>query len=109
MGGFAENNSRTGAARLLNVHYSLLPKYRGAAPAAWTIINGEPKAGVTTMRLVERWMRPVYLQESIAVAPDETSGSLQTKLTPIGSGYSSKLCASSKKAGCSHGSKMKVR
>jgi methionyl-tRNA formyltransferase len=70
----------------LNVHYSLLPKYRGAAPAAWTIINGEPKAGVTTMRLVEMMdAGPVYLQESIAVAPDETSGSLQTKLTPIGS------------------------
>ena len=35
----------------LNVHYSLLPKYRGAAPAAWTIINGELQGGVTTMRL----------------------------------------------------------
>jgi methionyl-tRNA formyltransferase len=70
----------------LNVHYSLLPKYRGAAPAAWTIINGEAIAGVTTMRLVEKMdAGPVYLQESIAVAPDETSGSLQTKLTPIGS------------------------
>ncbi|MBI2180315.1 MAG: methionyl-tRNA formyltransferase, partial [Deltaproteobacteria bacterium] len=61
-------------------------KYRGAAPAAWTIINGEPIAGVTTMRLVEKMdAGPVYLQESIAVAPDETSGSLQTKLTLIGS------------------------
>lgn len=70
----------------LNVHYSLLPKYRGAAPAAWTIINGDPKTGVTTMRLVEKMdAGPVYLQESITVAPDETSGSLQTKLTPIGS------------------------
>jgi len=70
----------------LNVHYSLLPKYRGAAPAAWTIINGEAKAGVTTMRLVEKMdAGPVYLQESITVAPGETSGSLQTKLTPIGS------------------------
>ena len=70
----------------LNVHYSLLPKYRGAAPAAWTIINGEAIAGVTTMRLVEKMdAGPVYLQESITVVPDETSGSLQTKLTPIGS------------------------
>src|SRR5581483_3091421 len=33
----------------VNVHYSLLPKYRGAAPAAWTIINGESEGGVTTM------------------------------------------------------------
>jgi methionyl-tRNA formyltransferase len=69
----------------LNVHYSLLPKYRGAAPAAWTIINGEAIAGVTTMRLVEKMdAGPVYLQETLAVAADETTGSLQAKLTPIG-------------------------
>jgi methionyl-tRNA formyltransferase len=69
----------------LNVHYSLLPKYRGAAPAAWTIINGEAIAGVTTMRLVEKMdAGPVYLQETLAVADDETTGSLQAKLTPIG-------------------------
>lgn len=69
----------------LNVHYSLLPKYRGAAPAAWTIINGEGIAGVTTMKLVEKMdAGPIYLQESAPVAPDETTGSLQAKLTPIG-------------------------
>jgi methionyl-tRNA formyltransferase len=69
----------------LNVHYSLLPKYRGAAPAAWTIINGESTAGVTTMKLVEKMdAGPVYLQEATEVAPDETTGSLQAKLTPIG-------------------------
>jgi methionyl-tRNA formyltransferase len=69
----------------LNVHYSLLPKYRGAAPAAWTIINGESAAGVTTMKLVEKMdAGPIYLQEATAVAPDETTGSLQAKLTPIG-------------------------
>ncbi len=69
----------------LNVHYSLLPKYRGAAPAAWTIINGESVAGVTTMKLVEKMdAGPIYLQEAIGVAPDETTGSLQAKLTPIG-------------------------
>jgi methionyl-tRNA formyltransferase len=38
----------------VNVHYSLLPKYRGAAPVAWTIINGEAEAGVSTMKLVEK-------------------------------------------------------
>ena len=70
----------------LNVHYSLLPKYRGAAPAAWTIINGEVIAGVTTMRLVEKMdAGPVYLQETLALAFDETTGSLQAKLNPIGS------------------------
>jgi methionyl-tRNA formyltransferase len=69
----------------LNVHYSLLPKYRGAAPAAWTIINGESTAGVTTMKLVEKMdAGPIYLQEATAVATDETTGSLQAKLTPIG-------------------------
>jgi len=69
----------------LNVHYSLLPKYRGAAPAAWTIINGETEGGVTTMKLVERMdAGAIYLQEATLLAPDETNGSLQTKLTPIG-------------------------
>jgi methionyl-tRNA formyltransferase len=69
----------------LNVHYSLLPKYRGAAPVAWTIINGEEQGGVTTMKLVEKMdAGPIYLQESFPLAPDETTASLQEKLTPIG-------------------------
>jgi len=69
----------------VNVHYSLLPKYRGAAPAAWTIINGESEGGVTTMRLVEKMdAGAIYLQEAIALAPGETTGTLQKKLTPIG-------------------------
>jgi methionyl-tRNA formyltransferase len=69
----------------INVHYSLLPKYRGAAPAAWTILNGDPKGGVTTMKLVEKMdAGPIYLQEEVTIAPDETTGSLQAKLTPIG-------------------------
>jgi methionyl-tRNA formyltransferase len=69
----------------LNVHYSLLPKYRGAAPAAWTIINGEEKGGVTTMQLVEKMdAGPLYLQEEVSLAPDETTASLQARLTPIG-------------------------
>jgi methionyl-tRNA formyltransferase len=69
----------------VNVHYSLLPKYRGAAPAAWTIINGEREGGVTTMKLVEKMdAGGIYLQEARALATDETTGSLQAKLTPIG-------------------------
>jgi methionyl-tRNA formyltransferase len=69
----------------LNVHYSLLPKYRGAAPAAWTIINGVSEGGVTTMKLVEKMdAGAIYLQEAITLAGDETTGSLQAKLTPIG-------------------------
>lgn len=69
----------------LNVHYSLLPKYRGAAPAAWTIINGESEGGVTTMKLVEKMdAGAIYLQEAVALAGDETAATLQAKLTPIG-------------------------
>lgn len=69
----------------INVHYSLLPKYRGAAPAAWTIINGEAEGGVTTMKLVEKMdAGAIYLQEALPLAADETTGSLQSKLTPIG-------------------------
>lgn len=70
----------------VNVHYSLLPKYRGAAPAAWTIINGEKTSGVTTMRLVQKMdAGPIFLQEEVTLAADETTASLQTKLTPVGS------------------------
>jgi methionyl-tRNA formyltransferase len=69
----------------INVHYSLLPKYRGAAPAAWTILNGDAKGGVTTIKLVEKMdAGPIYLQEEVTIAPDETTGSLQAKLMPIG-------------------------
>lgn len=69
----------------VNVHYSLLPKYRGAAPAAWTIVNGEREGGVTTMKLVEKMdAGAIYLQESLGLSADETTGSLQAKLTPIG-------------------------
>ncbi len=69
----------------INVHYSLLPKYRGAAPVAWTILQGEEKSGVTTMRLVEKMdAGPIFLQEEIAVAPDETTASLEAKLIPMG-------------------------
>ena len=69
----------------INVHYSLLPKYRGAAPAAWTIIEGEREGGVTTMKLVDKMdAGPIYLQQAVELAPNETSGSLQRRLTPIG-------------------------
>lgn len=69
----------------VNVHYSLLPKYRGAAPAAWTIINRETEAGVSTMKLVEKMdAGAIYLQEAIKLTGAETTGSLQTQLTPIG-------------------------
>jgi len=69
----------------LNVHYSLLPKYRGAAPIEWAILNGEEKSGITTMRLVEKMdAGPIFLQEELPIAPDETTASLEAQLIPIG-------------------------
>jgi methionyl-tRNA formyltransferase len=69
----------------LNVHYSLLPKYRGAAPVPWAIVGGEEKSGVTTMRLVEKMdAGPIFLQREIPVAPNDTTASLQAKLAPAG-------------------------
>ncbi len=69
----------------INVHYSLLPKYRGAAPMNWALVKGEEKTGVTTMRLVEQMdAGPILLQEEVSVATDETTTSLEGKLTPVG-------------------------
>ncbi len=69
----------------LNAHYSLLPKYRGAAPVEWAILNGEEKSGVTTMKLVEKMdAGPILLQEELSLAPDETAASLESKLIPVG-------------------------
>lgn len=70
----------------VNVHYSLLPKYRGAAPVAWTILDGEENSGVTTMKLVEKMdAGPIFLQEEVSVGTGETTASLQAKLMPVGS------------------------
>jgi methionyl-tRNA formyltransferase len=69
----------------INVHYSLLPRYRGAAPMTWALVNGDETSGVTTMRLVEQMdAGPILLQEDVPIAPEETSASLEAKLSPIG-------------------------
>lgn len=78
----------------VNVHYSLLPKYRGAAPVAWAIIAGEEKSGVTTMQLVEKMdAGPIYLQRELPLAGDETRESLQAKLAPVGADLLSETLA----------------
>lgn len=69
----------------VNVHGSLLPQYRGAAPINWAIINGEKETGVTTFRLKhEIDTGNVLLQERIAIGPDETAGSLHDRLKEAG-------------------------
>jgi len=52
----------------INVHFSLLPKYRGAAPVNWAIVNGEKETGVTTMQIVsDSTSGPVLLQSSTQI------------------------------------------
>src|SRR2546428_4679509 len=69
----------------VNVHGSLLPKYRGAAPIQWAIINGEAETGITTM-LMDPGMDtgPVLLQEPFPILPIETAGELAARVAPIG-------------------------
>ncbi len=68
-----------------NVHASLLPKYRGAAPINWAIYHGETRTGVSIFRIqkgVDTGL--VYAQEAIDVGPDETAGDVEARLAPIG-------------------------
>lgn len=72
----------------INLHPSLLPKYRGPAPISWAIINGEKKTGLTTFLLNETVdSGEVLLQEEVDILPDETFGELEERLSLIGSKY----------------------
>jgi methionyl-tRNA formyltransferase len=69
----------------INVHGSLLPSYRGAAPVQWAVIHGERETGVSIMQLDEGMdTGPVYLERRVAIDPDETAGELLARLAPIG-------------------------
>ncbi|MCX5707603.1 MAG: methionyl-tRNA formyltransferase [Candidatus Omnitrophica bacterium] len=66
----------------INVHASLLPKYRGAAPINWAIINGDRLTGNTVMKVVPRMdAGPMILQNQIAITPDDDALSLDEKLS----------------------------
>ncbi len=69
----------------INVHFSLLPSYRGAAPVNWAIVNGEAKTGVTTM-LVEQELDsgPILLQRETQISATETAPELMSRLADIG-------------------------
>lgn len=69
----------------VNVHGSLLPKYRGAAPIQWAVIQGEAETGITTM-LMDKGMDtgPMLLQERVPIMPDDTAGSLSLRLAELG-------------------------
>lgn len=69
----------------INIHASLLPKYRGAAPIQWTVINGETETGITTMVMDTGIDTGDMLEKVIIpVDPDETGGSLHDKLSVAG-------------------------
>lgn len=69
----------------LNLHGSLLPKYRGAAPVQWAVANGEPETGVTTMRLDEGLdTGEILMQRAMAIAPDQTSSDVFPMLAGMG-------------------------
>ncbi|MGG9971300.1 methionyl-tRNA formyltransferase [Ferruginibacter sp. SUN002] len=69
----------------INVHGSLLPKYRGAAPINWAIINGEKETGVTTFKLKhEIDTGDILLQEKIVIRDDENAGELHDEMKDVG-------------------------
>ncbi|MCD6320341.1 MAG: methionyl-tRNA formyltransferase [Candidatus Desulfofervidaceae bacterium] len=69
----------------INVHPSLLPKYRGAAPINWTLIRGETVTGVTIMRLSPRMdSGDILFQRAMFIEPEDTFGSLHDKLAIFG-------------------------
>jgi len=69
----------------INVHASILPEYRGAAPIAWAIIRGEKKTGVTTMLINEELdTGDILLQREIEISKEDTAASLGRKLSELG-------------------------
>ncbi|HKJ81519.1 MAG TPA: methionyl-tRNA formyltransferase [Ignavibacteriaceae bacterium] len=68
-----------------NLHGSLLPKYRGAAPIQWAIINGEKETGVTTFKLEEKVdTGNIYLQEKLRIDDEDDLGSVHDKMSMLG-------------------------
>jgi len=69
----------------VNVHFSPLPKYRGAAPVNWAIVNGEEQTGVTTMQIVaELDAGPILLQKATKIGERETAPELMARLADMG-------------------------
>ncbi len=69
----------------INVHASLLPKYRGAAPIAWAIYHGETRTGVTIIKMsVSLDAGDMLAQEAIDIGPEETAGEVEARLAPLG-------------------------
>jgi len=71
--------------KCVNVHFSLLPKYRGAAPVQWALINGETETGVTTLFMTDKLdAGPILLQKRLPIEPEDTVESLSRRLANAG-------------------------
>lgn len=69
----------------INVHGSLLPKYRGAAPMQWAVINGEKETGITTMYMAKGLdSGDMLLKEEVPILPDDTYGTIHDKMMKVG-------------------------
>jgi methionyl-tRNA formyltransferase len=69
----------------LNVHFSLLPKYRGAAPVQWAVLNGDAESGVTIIELDDRMDEgDILALERVPVGPRETASALESRLAVLG-------------------------
>jgi len=69
----------------INVHASLLPRYRGAAPIQWAIIRGETRTGITTFQMDEGMdTGPILLSRATDIGPEETAGELAERLSRLG-------------------------
>ena len=80
--------------RSLNVHFSLLPRYRGASPVSWAILRGETRTGVTIFELNERMDEgDVLAMEATDIGPRETARELESRLAGIGAGLMARTLA----------------
>ena len=69
----------------VNVHFSLLPHYRGASPVQWALLNGEKKTGITIFELNEKMDEgDILSQEEVSIGPEENSAELESRLAQVG-------------------------
>ena len=71
--------------KCVNIHASLLPKYRGAAPINWAVVNGEKETGITTIIMSNKMdAGDVIIRKSLTIGPEETAGELGNRLSDLG-------------------------
>lgn len=93
-----------------NLHGSLLPRYRGRAPANWVLVNGETQTGVTLHRMIERAdAGPILAQQAVAIDPEDTALSLHGKLRKAAGACCATACRCSPSACCRKSSRTRAR